>query len=299
MPTPSQPQTDLIYDMPTPESIRPWATSPQHHKYNSAFAPCLPHQTITDNVVWFETLGEVNKFKMLNQMFEELVHCANFYFAEDSRRWDRYSGKPKFVDNMGWLIMLYQSCSPSVTATHPMYERDEWITNLQLLTLMVSTDAGNLFEASAGLPAFLRGSQCLLKQRVGLYWHLYRFQLETRARRMLPAADYNRAIIRLRKDGQRHTLQWGVLEYVKQDYSLYAHSLGYARRSNDVLSICGLLQRDPTMTASQVRYLLGHRDVFFNNSCRIMNTATGSERLMGGLDIRYDTSDRLVFENPN
>ncbi len=286
------------YNRPTNESVRPWATEIGHHRYNSAFAPCFPYTTLHENAEWFQTLGSVNKIKILDQMFEELVHCANVYF-DNSSFGDAYSGKPKFVDNLGWLITLYNTFVSPVESL----ERLAWVNDLHLLCLTTFVDNDDsLFDATRGVPAFMRGVQCVSKQRIGLYWHLYRFQVETRAKRNLSAEEYRKALGRIRMDGQRHTLQWNALQYVNQDYRLYPQTLGNARRSNDVTTICDLIRTDPIMTAGQTLALRGNRDAFFDISCRTINrTVSGVfDRLTGGgTGIQYTIMDRLVFENPN
>ena len=89
-------------------------------EYSASYAPCLPFGSTTSIHNYFTTnLNAVGQQQFMNQIFQELCHCA-YYNSVDSN-----VPKPKYADHLPWLAGVFKHCTAVTNETNS--EQLRWL----------------------------------------------------------------------------------------------------------------------------------------------------------------------------
>ena len=200
-----------------------------YYKANSA--PCFVSRERDMNKMFIRSLNTVGKKQYLDQIKTEIIWCLHFNLAQL-----RFESAivPKFADNTIWLINQFNGMSRAANLP-----RD-------LVFQGLLYDAVDLLDAAYHTPhhpVFMNTHFGRVKETAGVMFNMYRFQLMTRAKRVLNATDYRGFLEVCHSNNHTEVISMRTLEALCTRFGIYDENLGVARRNQNVIKACDFLKR--------------------------------------------------------
>lgn len=254
------------------------------YEYSASYAPCLPFGSSTSIYNYFrDNLNAVGQQQFINQIFQELCHCA-YYNSVDSN-----VPKPKYADHLPWLAGVFKYCWSATNGSNS--EQLRWLSTY----LINHTDQ----TPQPYTPSFLCTKLGRLKEQTGFLFHLYRFQLEVRAKRVLTAARFRHYKNVEGINLSHHTISWNMLERLNIQFELYPQPIAVCRRNTNVVNLCNripaLLNCIEAIYVDLFGWAAAGEGVLNSNRSDFFNWVT---RQLGGRTLE-DTQMHLFMGHPN